>query len=202
MAFPLIVPMLSGNLFWDSKTGENTSWWQARKSERGEQAFSTDPKYRNRIPAVENYIGHIRGMGWPDDLVEVLELEAEFAPADNAEMVYLHMLQEGPVILEDLQYPTSEIRNWAKVQIWLAEAAEASGATIEALEDATTGNIIQGTVIGSSQDAREVAIWTGKTITTAAEGAKSAAGAAARNPWPFVIGIAMTGIILRRARII
>ena len=179
-----------------------TSYFEDLKNDPDRNAFATDPKYRNRADAVDNYINHIRNMQWPDDLVEVLELEATFAPADNAQEVYLHMLQEGPIILADMQYQSDEVRNWTKVQGWLAEAAEVSGATTQALQEATTGAIIRGAVVESAQDARTIGVTAGAITTDLASGARSAAETAARNPWPVVIGIGLTGLILRRAKII
>jgi len=179
-----------------------TDYFEELKNDPDRKAFATDPKYRTREAAVENYVDHIRNMKWPDDLVEVLELEATFAPADDAEEVYLHMLQEGPVVLEDMQYSVEDVRNWNKVQGWLVEAAEVSGATAEALREATTGAIIQGAVIESAQDARTIGETAGQITTDLASGARSAAETASRNPWPVVIGIGLTGLILRRAKII
>lgn len=176
--------------------------WKAQQPDPEKYAFGTSPKYRTREAAVANYVQHIRGMGWPQDVVEVLELEATFAPADNAEEVYLHMLREGPVILDDMQYRAEDLRNWPKVQNWLAEAAEASGATLQALQEATTAAVIKGTIIGSAEDVRTIGQTAGQITTDLASGARDAASTAARNPWPFVIGIALTGFILRRAKII
>ena len=167
-----------------------------------EPAFATDPKYRTREAAVQNYVDYIRGMRWPDDFVEVLELEATFAPAEDAEDVYLHMLREGPLVMQDMQYTPDQIRNWSKSQNWLKEAGEASGATTQALEDASTTAIVVDTAVASAEDAAAVGAAAGQVVVEGATAARKVGEAAGRNPWPFLIGIVATGIILRRAKII
>jgi len=195
---PLIIPALGG-------LAAGVAYFQARQDEPqygGAGAFGTDPKYRTREAATANYIEYVRGMGWPEDISEVLEMEATFAPADDAEEVYLHMLREGPVVLEDMQYSPGELRNWDKAQIWLREAAEASGATLQALQEASPLSVAGAATTASAQDLRSGLETAGDVTRNLALAAKTGTEAAARNPWPFVIGIAMTGIILRRAKII
>jgi len=176
--------------------------WKAYQPDPDSYAFGTSPQYRTREAAVENYVQHIRTMKWPDDLVEVLELEATFAPADNAEEVYLHMLREGPVILDDMQYSVEDVRKWNKVQVWLAEAAEASGATMAALDEATTAAVIKGTVTQSAQDAKDVGVWTAGVIKDITTAGRKATETAAKNPWPTVVGIGLVVYALNRAKII
>lgn len=166
------------------------------------QPFATDPKYRTRSAAVENYVEHVRSMGWPEDLTEVLEIEATFAPGNDAEAVYLHMLREGPVILADMQYSVADIRNWPKNQNWLRVAAEASGATTQALKDASTPSIIGQTAAASASDARSALVFSGRVLENVTVAAKTGAETAARNPWPTVLGIGLVVFALRRARII
>jgi len=188
------------------KTGasaaQQTQAFKDAKNSPSGDAFATDPKYRNREDAVQNYVQHIRGMGWPSDLTEVLEMEAEFAPSGDAQQVYLHMLAEGPIVLADMQYQVAEIRNWAKVQNWLKQAAEASGATTQALKDASTGSIIKGTITSSAEDLKGAGATAGKIATNLSEAAKTGAETAAKNPWPTVIGIGLVLFGLRRAKII
>tara|TARA_Y100001963_G_C6702232_1_gene410032 strand:+ start:76 stop:624 length:549 start_codon:yes stop_codon:yes gene_type:complete len=165
-------------------------------------AFGTDPKYRSRIAAVENYTQHIEGMGWPEELVDALAIEANYAPANDAAGVYEHMYRMTPEILMDLQIPQNDVRNYQKNQNWLKAAGEASNWTATGLDDARWSNILWETTVESTQDARALGQWGGKVVTEAAEGARAAAETTARNPWPVVIGIALTGLILRRAKII
>ena len=147
--------------------------------------FATDPKYRNREDAVQNYTHHIEGMGWPEELVDALAMEAEYAPGNSAEAVYAHMYRETPGILEDMQISESEVRNFQKNQNWLKEAGEASGWTTSALEDARWGNILWSTVVKSAQDVR-----------TAIEKAGELADPK-KSPWPWIIGAGLLIYLLK-----
>ena len=195
MPVPLIIPALGG-------LAAGAAYLEARRDEPQYQPFATDPKYRTREAAVANYVDHVRSMDWPEDLTEVLELEATFAPAANAEDVYLHMLRESPVILDDMQYRPADIRNWSKVQDWLTQAAEASGATSEALSGASAPSVIAGATAASAQDLRSGLETAGDITRNLAVAAKTGTEAAARNPWPTVIGIGLVLFGLRRAKVI
>lgn len=195
MAFPVFIPLAQGAVV-------GLAAYKAREDDPSSKPFATDPKYRTRAAAVANYVEHVRSMGWPEDLTEVLEIEATFSPGNDAEAVYLHMLREGPVILEDMQYSVPDVRNWEKNQNWLREAAEASGATTQALQEASTTAIIGQTVRASASDARSGLEFTGRVLENVTETAKKGAETAARNPWPTVIGIGLVVYALRRAKVI
>lgn len=176
MAIPLIVPVglaavgFFGGLF--SGTASEI---------RGEVKDATDPKYRDRDAAIRNYTQHILNMGWPTELTDVLIIEATYAPANDAQSVYLHMLAEGPVIIDDMLIPINTVRNFEKVQNWLKEAASASGATSTAINAISGTNLFKDTVQESVKDAKDIVD-------------------PKKSPWPWIAGGAIAFLVLRELR--
>lgn len=127
MAIPALVALAAG-------TGLTIGIFTGTSRKLREQLKdATDPAYSDRNAAIANYIEHIRGMGWPLEVIEALTDEAFYAPTLTAEGVYLYMLEQTPRVLSDLQISPNSLRNFLKVENWLKEAAEASGATSGAI---------------------------------------------------------------------
>ena len=154
MAIPLVVflaPTVAGLGFLTGLFGGTAG------TIRGELTDATDPKYREREAALQNYTQHILGMGWPDELSDVLIIEATYAPGDDAQSVYLHMARETPVIINDMMIDPASLRNYSKVQAWLVEAAKASGATTDAISAVTGTSLFVDTVRASAQQVKDTA---------------------------------------------
>lgn len=106
--------------------------------------FSTDPAYTTQNGAIANYVAHMEELrlkkGWPAMVVEpfiALAYDAPGAPGyAGAAAVYTYLLGAETTYLEAHGLSADHLDNWNKHRAWLAAAAEASGASSEALEAA------------------------------------------------------------------